>query len=274
MAPQEKRYPSLVEAPGPAPLIELEKVSVHFASQDGARVTALQSLNLQIRSGEIMSLVGPSGCGKSTTLRLIAGLQQPSEGMLTIHGGAKRKGFSEVAIVFQRPTLLPWLDVLSNVLYPARVLSRRLGAEQKARAMDLLDLVGLADAASKRPRELSGGMQQRVAICRSLILDPKILLMDEPFGALDALTREDLQLDLLRIHAETGKTILLVTHSISEAVLLSDRVAVMSARPGRLQELHVIDIAKPRSHHTPSDPKFVSHAQQIRDEIFEPRKEN
>jgi NitT/TauT family transport system ATP-binding protein len=137
--------------------------------------------------------------------------------------------------------------------------------------MELLALVGLSEAATKMPKELSGGMQQRVAICRSLILDPKILLMDEPFGALDALTREDLQLDLLRIHAETKKTILLVTHSISEAVLLSDRVAVMSARPGQMRELMEIDIGKPRNHHTASEPKFTAYAQRIRDQIFEPR---
>jgi NitT/TauT family transport system ATP-binding protein len=253
------------------PLIELERISVYFDSRDGSRVIALSALDLSIYPGEILSLVGPSGCGKSTTLRLIAGLLKPSEGRMSIHGGARRKGFSEVAIVFQRPTLLPWLNVLRNVLYPVRVLKGRVPREDTARAMQLLELVGLADMATKMPRELSGGMQQRVAICRSLILDPKILLMDEPFGALDALTREDLQIDLLRIHAETGKTILLVTHSISEAVLLSDRVAVMSARPGRLQELLEIDIAKPRSHHTPSDARFVSLTQEIRDQIFEPR---
>jgi NitT/TauT family transport system ATP-binding protein len=260
--------PAAVETPV---LIDINGVSVHFESQDGTRVTALSSLDLQIRAGEILSLVGPSGCGKSTTLRLIAGLQAPSEGTLSIHGGAKRRGFSEVAIVFQRPTLLPWLTVMKNVLYPVRALGRRITAADTARAMELLALVGLSEAATKMPRELSGGMQQRVAICRSLILDPKILLMDEPFGALDALTREDLQLDLLRIHAETRKTILLVTHSISEAVLLSDRVAVMSARPGRMRDLMEIDIDKPRTHHTASEPKFAAYAQRIRDQIFEPR---
>lgn len=251
-------------------LIDIEGVSVAFDSRDGGRVTALSSLHLSIHTGEILSLVGPSGCGKSTTLRLIAGLQKPSEGTLVIHGGAQQRGFSETAIVFQKPTLLPWLNVLSNILYPVRVL-RRVTAADRSRAMDLLALVGLADAATRMPQELSGGMQQRVAICRSLILDPKILLMDEPFGALDALTREDLQLDLLRIHAQTGKTVLLVTHSISEAVLLSDRVAVMSARPGRMRDLLVIDIPKPRSHTTVSEPNFIAYAQTIRDQITLPR---
>jgi NitT/TauT family transport system ATP-binding protein len=159
---------------------------------------------------------------------------------------------------------------MKNVLYPVRVL-RRVTAADKARAMELLDLVGLADMAERMPNELSGGMQQRAAIARSLILDPKILLMDEPFGALDALTREDLQLDLLDIHASTRKTILLVTHSISEAVLLSDRVAVMSARPGRLQDLIEIDIAKPRSHETAAVPAFIDYSKRIRDDIFGPR---
>jgi NitT/TauT family transport system ATP-binding protein len=271
MAIPERQSTQSCEIIRPPALIDLNKISVYFDSRDGSRVTALSSLNLSIYPGEILSLVGPSGCGKSTTLRLIAGLLKPSEGELRIHGGERRKGFSEVAIVFQRPTLLPWLNVLRNVLYPVRVLKGRIPGEDHQQAMRLLDLVGLADMATKMPRELSGGMQQRVAICRSLVLDPKVLLMDEPFGALDALTREDLQIDLLRIHAETGKTILLVTHSISEAVLLSDRVAVMSARPGRLQELLEIDIPKPRTHNTPSDPRFVSLTQDIRDQIFEPR---
>ncbi|MDB5589079.1 MAG: transporter ATP-binding protein [Devosia sp.] len=252
------------------PLIELAHVGVTFQTKRGDPVVAVDDFNLTINKEEIFSLCGPSGCGKSTVVRMLAGLLKPTSGDIWIGGGARARGFSEVAIVFQRPTLLPWSSVINNVLYPVRVL-RRVTAADRTRAMELLDLVGLADMAESMPNELSGGMQQRAAIARSLILDPKILLMDEPFGALDALTREDLQLDLLDIHASTRKTILLVTHSISEAVLLSDRVAVMSARPGRLQDLIDIDIAKPRSHETAAVPAFLDYSKRIRDDIFGPR---
>ncbi|WP_068115819.1 ABC transporter ATP-binding protein [Tropicimonas marinistellae] len=250
-------------------LIELAHAGVTFQSRTGDALVAVEDFNLRIQDGEIVSLVGPSGCGKSTVLRMLAGLQQPTTGDIWIGGGRQRRGFSEVAIVFQRPTLLPWLSVLKNVLYPVRAL-RRTTAADRSRAQELLEVVGLGDMGARMPHELSGGMQQRASIARSLILDPKILLMDEPFGALDALTREDLQLDLLDIHASTGKTILLVTHSINEAVLLSDRVAVMSTRPGRLQELISIDIPTPRSHETPAHPAFHHYAGRIRDDIFGP----
>jgi NitT/TauT family transport system ATP-binding protein len=257
--------------PAQRPLIELSHVGVAFPTQKGPPVVAVDDFSLRIERQEFVSLCGPSGCGKSTLLRMLAGLLQPSSGDVWIGGDINRRGFSEVAIVFQRPTLLPWLNVIKNVLYPVRVLNHRVTAEDRTRAAELLDMVGLADMAERMPNELSGGMQQRAAIARSLILDPKILLMDEPFGALDALTREDLQLDLLEIHARTRKTILLVTHSISEAVLLSDRVAVMSARPGRLQDLIAIEIPRPRSHETPSLPKFHEYSRRIRDDIFGPR---
>jgi NitT/TauT family transport system ATP-binding protein len=257
--------------PSQRSLIELSHVGVTFPTQKGDPVVAVDDFNLRIEREEIVSLCGPSGCGKSTVLRMLSGLLKPTRGDIWIGGDVNRRGFSEVAIVFQRPTLLPWLSVIKNVLYPVRVLNRRATADDKARAHELLAMVGLADMAERMPNELSGGMQQRAAIARSLILDPKVLLMDEPFGALDALTREDLQLDLLDIHARTKKTILLVTHSISEAVLLSDRVAVMSARPGRLQDLVEIDIPRPRSHETPSLPEFLDYSRRIRDDIFGPR---
>jgi NitT/TauT family transport system ATP-binding protein len=231
-------------------------------------VVAVEDFNLTIRKEEIVSLVGPSGCGKSTVLRMLAGLQKPTTGDIWIRGAENRKGFEGVAVVFQRPTLLPWLNILKNVLYPVRVLRGRPTREDIARAHDLLAMVGLSDMYERMPHELSGGMQQRAAIARSLILDPQILLMDEPFGALDALTREDLQVDLLDIHARTRKTILLVTHSISEAVLLSDRVAVMSARPGRLQDLIEIEIPKPRSHETAALAAFNDYSKRIRGDIF------
>lgn len=252
-------------------LIELSHVGMTFPTKRGDPVVAVDDFNLTIDREEIVSLVGPSGCGKSTVLRMLAGLQKPTSGDVWIGGDQYRRGFSEVAIVFQRATLLPWLTIMKNVLYPVRVLNGRATAEDKGRAQELLELVGLGDMAERMPHELSGGMQQRAAIARSLVLDPKILLMDEPFGALDALTREDLQLDLLDIHARTRKTILLVTHSISEAVLLSDRVAVMSARPGRLQDLIEIDIPKPRGHDSAALPAFIDYSKRIRDDIFGPR---
>ncbi|MGV8855949.1 MAG: ABC transporter ATP-binding protein [Devosia sp.] len=258
------------DAPHVRPLIELAHAGVTFPTRKGDTVVAVEDFNLTIQKEEIISLVGPSGCGKSTVLRMLAGLLKPTSGDVWIGGGTQRRGFSEVAIVFQRATLLPWLNIIKNVLYPVRVL-RRPTAEDRGRAQELLELVGLADMAERMPHELSGGMQQRAAIARSLILDPKILLMDEPFGALDALTREDLQLDLLDIHARTKKTILLVTHSINEAVLLSDRVAVMSAGPGRLQDLIDIEIDKPRNHESAALPAFVDYSRRIREDIFGPR---
>ncbi|ADO42700.1 ABC transporter ATP-binding protein [Ketogulonicigenium vulgare] len=249
-------------------LIELSHVGMTFETLKGGPVVALQDFSLGIKKGEIISLVGPSGCGKSTILRMLAGLQKPTTGSITFGEAHAKKGFAGIAIVFQRPTLLPWLTIMGNVLYPVRVLNNRVTPADKARAQELLEMVGLADMAERMPNELSGGMQQRASIARSLILDPKLLLMDEPFGALDALTREDLQLDLLKIHAQTQKTILVVTHSINEAVLLSDRVAVMSARPGRMKDLLSIDIEKPRTHETPTHARFGEYALRIREGIY------
>jgi NitT/TauT family transport system ATP-binding protein len=262
--------PAAAQAKGdvPASVIAFDGVSVTFRTQKSKDVTALADFTLSVRSREILALVGPSGCGKSTALRLLAGLIKPSSGTVRVDSAAERRGFEEVAFVFQRPTLLPWLTVLQNVLYPVRILGRRVGPAERDRARELLAMVGLAEVAMHMPDELSGGMQQRAAICRSLVLDPKILLMDEPFGALDALTREELQLDLLRLHQATHKTILLVTHSISEAVLVADRVAVMSTRPGRVEDLVDVPLARPRGPEIQADPAFAHCAQRIRNGIF------
>ncbi|PTQ66394.1 ABC transporter ATP-binding protein [Celeribacter persicus] len=257
--------------PRPQPIFELAHAGVTFTSRKGKDVIAVEDMNLTVNSEEIVSLVGPSGCGKSTVLRVLAGLQPLTSGDVWIGGGTRKPGFAEVAIVFQKPTLLPWLTVRQNIFYPVRALRRRPDRTLNERCDELLDIVGLSEMADRMPHELSGGMQQRASIARSLILDPKILLMDEPFGALDALTREDLQLDLLDLHARTRKTILLVTHSINEAVLLSDRVAVMSARPGRLQNLIEIDIPRPRGPDCIADPDFQKYAAHIRTDIFGPR---
>lgn len=212
-----------------------------------AAFRVLSDINLTIEKGEFVILLGPSGCGKSTLLRLIAGLNTPTKGAILISGQPVVAGFDRIGMMFQQPTLLPWLSVIDNVLYPARIKSRRLASEKRERARELLETVGLTRVADQLPSSLSGGMQQRVAICRSLILDPDILLMDEPFSALDAMTREDLQFELQRIQAQTGKTVIFVTHSISEAVLLSSQIVVMAANPGRVAEIIRTNLGRPRT---------------------------
>jgi len=256
MSVQEIRVP---EAVG------FENITVRYAMRDGQH-TVLEHFDLHMREGEFLSLVGPSGCGKSTVLRIAAGLLTPSAGRMTLPEVRNRRGFEKVAIVFQRPNLLPWLNVLSNVLYPVRVI-RRVTRADTDRAMSLLETVGMTRWARSAPDELSGGMQQRVAICRALILDPAILLMDEPFSALDALTREEIQLELLAMHQATRKTTLFVTHSVNEAVLLSDRVAVMSSNKGRLRDLCEIELPE-RNEEATALPTFHTYAKRIRDGIY------
>ena len=238
-----------------------------FRSVDGADVLALQNVSLSIERNEFVSIVGPSGCGKSTLLRLIAGLIRVSSGQIAIDGNEVKEPRRDIGIVFQAPTLLPWANILSNVLFPLQIL-RRLEADSIAKAHELLSLVNLDGFESKLPSELSGGMQQRAAICRALITDPDILLMDEPFGALDALTREEMSLELLRIWAERPKTVFFVTHSVPEAVLLADRVFVMTPRPGRIIETIPVRLPRPRTYEQESDQEFQSCAQRIRAQIF------
>ena len=233
-------------------MISLNRVTRVFNSRDGDQVTALQDVSLEIGRNEFITLVGPSGCGKSTLLRIVAGLILPTAGRASIGGEEITEPRAETGIVFQAPTLLPWASVLDNVLFPLRMM-HRIDSGSTDKAMALLKLVGLNGFESKSPRELSGGMQQRVAICRALVHDPDILLMDEPFGALDALTREEMTMELLRIWGERDlarearKTVLFVTHSIPEAVFLSDRVVVMSPRPGRIAADLRIDLPRPRT---------------------------
>jgi len=190
--------------------------------------------------------VGRSGCGKSTMLRLIAGLLPVTEGEVRVAGSVVDKPRRDIAMVFQRPALLPWRSVLDNVLLPTEIFGWSR-SEHRKRARELLDMVGLSGFEKRLPHELSGGMQQRVSLCRALIQQPKVLLMDEPFSALDALTREELSVELQRIHMEHSATIVFVTHSIDEAVLLADRVVVLSPRPGRIRKVLDIDIPRPRS---------------------------
>jgi NitT/TauT family transport system ATP-binding protein len=248
-------------------VIDIVRLSKTFESQDGTEVTALSDVTLAIGRNEFVTIVGPSGCGKSTLLRLIAGLVPASQGHVSIGGQRVAEPRADVGIVFQSPTLLPWADVLNNVLFPLKIL-HRLDDRAADRAGALIRLVGLAGFERKMPRELSGGMQQRAAICRALIHEPAILLMDEPFGALDALTREEMSLELMRIWTERPKTIFFVTHSVPEAVLLADRVVVMTPRPGRIADVIDVPLPRPRSFDQLSHPEFQACAQRIRGHIF------
>jgi len=215
-----------------------------------------------------VSVIGPSGCGKSTLLRLVGGLLKPTSGTVSIFGMPVSEPRDEVGFAFQKPTLLPWLNVVDNITFPMKHKYGRVDARDSARAQALLETIGLADFARKRPSELSGGMQQRVSIARALLHDPDILLMDEPFSALDALTRDEMSFELLRIWGERPKTVVFVTHSIQEALLLSDRIVVMSARPGRVAEIIDVPLARPRNLATLSNPVFTQLANDIRVKVF------
>jgi NitT/TauT family transport system ATP-binding protein len=232
-------------------LIDLSRVGMTYEAASGP-VEALAGISLSVGAGEFVSLVGPSGCGKSTLLRIVAGLRPATVGSVSVAGQTVRQPIADIGMVFQAPILLKWRTILDNILLPAELA----GKEKRgywARAHELLEMAGLHGFADKLPRELSGGMQQRASLCRALLLDPPLLLMDEPFGALDAMTRDDMALELLRIWGERDlareqrKTVLFVTHSIPEAVFLSDRVVVMSPRPGRIAADLRIDLPRPRT---------------------------
>jgi NitT/TauT family transport system ATP-binding protein len=248
-------------------MILVQGVSKTYVARGGAQTEALRDVSLAIAEGEFVSLIGPSGCGKSTLLRLVNGLLETSAGRVLVDGREVRGAREDMAMVFQAPVLLPWASVLDNVCFPLR-LRRRCTAQDVARARELLARTGLAEFEQRRPAELSGGMQQRVAICRALVQRPRVLLMDEPFGALDALTREEMSLDLLDIWAGSGMTVLFVTHSIPEAVLLSDRVVAMSARPGRIADVVDIPLPRPRDFAQEALPAFQERAQHLRSLIF------
>lgn len=226
-------------------MIRMTDVSQTFHARR-ASVAALAGINLSVAAGEFVAIVGRSGCGKSTMLRLVAGLLPPTTGEVVVGGEPVRRPRRDIGMVFQRPALLPWRSVLDNVLLPVEFFGWRRSA-YRDRALDLLETVGLEGFYKRRPHELSGGMQQRVALCRSLLTEPRALLMDEPFSALDALTREELSAELQRIHVEHATTILFVTHSIDEAVLLADRVVVLTPRPGRIRKILDVGIPRPRT---------------------------
>ena len=244
-------------------LLDARGLRKQYDTREGARITALEEVSVSLADGEFVSVVGPSGCGKSTMMKLIAGIVKPSAGEIIYRGQVVTRAQRGMGVVFQSPVLLPWLTVLENVLVPIRVL-RLDRAPAIARARELLELVGLTGFESKYPSELSGGMQQRVGIVRSLIHDPGLLLMDEPFGALDALTRERMSLALQRIWLANRKTVFFITHSILEAVFLSDRVIVMSARPGRILQEFTIPFPRPRDFDLTSTAEFGDFAREIR----------
>ena len=224
--------------------IEIRGVSKIYGTETGG-VTALQSFDLDLAAGEFVAIVGPSGCGKSTLMRLVAGLTPASSGSISVFGKAVTGPLYDCGIVFQQPILLEWRNVLENVLF--QIDMRGLSLKQyEPRARDLLRQVGLADFADKRPYELSGGMKQRVALARALAPNPSVLLMDEPFGALDALTREQLYGDIQRIWSQHRKTIVFVTHNVREAVCLGNRVILFSPHPGRIREEFAIPLPRPR----------------------------
>ncbi|WP_234826974.1 ABC transporter ATP-binding protein [Rhodopseudomonas palustris] len=244
-------------------LIKIENIDKKFVTHSGEVVTALAKVNLAIEQNEFVSVVGPSGCGKTTLLRILAGLTSVTSGVVDFDGEMLRGPRADVGIVFQQALLLPWNTVLDNVLLSPHLKKDRSEATRR-RAESLLAFMGLADFARKYPFELSGGMQQRVAICRALMREPKVLLMDEPFGALDAMTRESLNVELMRVCSEEKKTVLFITHSIPEAVLLGDRVVVMSPRPGRISQIIDVDIERPRSLKTMANKRFGEICDQIR----------
>lgn len=247
-------------------IITFDRVSKIYPS-GGGPVTALSDVSLHITAGEFIALIGPSGCGKSTLMRLIGDLEQPSSGALAVCGksAAQARRDRDYGIVFQSPVLYDWRTISKNVELPLEIMGHAT-AERTARARDLLKLVGLQDFGDAYPHQLSGGMQQRAAIARALSFAPKVLLMDEPFGALDEITRERLQIELLNIWStsEPRSTVIFVTHSIPEAVFLADRVVVMSPRPGRIDQIIPIDLPRPRTFATREAAAFFALATQVR----------
>ena len=245
--------------------VEIAQVGKTYPSSRGP-VHALRDIDIQIRNEEFLSLLGPSGCGKSTILKLVAGLEPATSGEMRVKGQPIKGSPDKMGVVFQRDVLLDWRSILDNVLITAEFRGLPVKDYEK-RARDLLQLFGLTGFEDRRPWELSGGMRQRASICRALLVDPELLLMDEPFGALDAMTRDELNLELQRMWLETRKTVLFITHSITEAVYLSDRVVIMSRNPGEIVETIEIDLPRPRPLSIRETADFGKYTARIR-EIF------
>ncbi|MBN9408847.1 MAG: ABC transporter ATP-binding protein [Burkholderiales bacterium] len=252
--------------PTAAAVVSFRGVHKRYASHDGGGTVALQDIHLDVAPGEFVTVVGPSGCGKSTLLRILAGIERLGEGEVWVEGARSAGPHPSIGVVFQAPVLLPWRNVLDNVLVPADI-RRTPRARARQRALELLDMVGLADFATRYPAELSGGMQQRVGIARALINSPSLLLMDEPFGALDAMTREHMNLQLLALQARLGTTVMLVTHSIPEAVFLGRRVVVMTPRPGRITRVYDVALDAPRDLSVINTPRFGDYVAAIRADL-------
>ncbi len=245
-----------------SPAIALRGISKVYTSKGRPSTLALDNISLSISEGEFVALVGPSGCGKSTLLKLISGLLPATSGDIEVFNTTVTRPLPSVGIVFQSPVLMKWRTVFDNVMLPLEVMGT-ISEDSHDRVMSLLDLAGIREFANSYPKELSGGMQQRVAICRALVHNPPLLLLDEPFGALDAMTRSQMNMDLARIWAQTRKTTVLITHSVSEAVFLADRVVVMSARPGKITEIIEVDIPHPRTVAARGTPRFGELVQQV-----------
>jgi NitT/TauT family transport system ATP-binding protein len=242
----------------------VDRASKTFETQTQS-VEALREISLEVAEHEFVTLIGPSGCGKSTLLRLIGGLIEPTSGRIELRGQSPQDAqrAKDIGFVFQQPALLPWRNVAANVELPLE-LNKGAGATRLGSTDELLGLVGLSAFAKAQPYQLSGGMQQRVSIARALIFNPSLLLMDEPFGALDEITRAGMRYELLRIWGAAQKTVLFVTHSIPEAIVLSDRVVVMSSRPGEVREIIKIELARPRNEDVESTPEFVRISDHLR----------
>lgn len=245
------------------PLIRVDKLKKTYSVRNDSEIVAVEELSFDIEVGEFVAIVGPSGCGKTTLLKILGGLLTSSGGSVQLSGTPVTGPRRDVGFVPQVPTLLPWRNILRNVEVPIDVqgLDRSV---YRTRALELLEMVGLKDFAYRHPHELSGGMQQRAGICRALVHDPSLLLMDEPFGALDAMTREQMGIELQRIWQESGKSVVFVTHSIPEAVFLADRVFVMTPRPGKLVEIVHVDIERPRRLEMMSHERMGAYIDRIR----------
>jgi NitT/TauT family transport system ATP-binding protein len=249
-----------------APFVEFDQFTKSFGTGNGV-VTAVEQMSFELDRGEFLAIVGPSGCGKSTLLLALAGLTRPTGGQVKVEGRPILEPYTDLGIVFQGAELLPWRTALQNVMLQAEI-RRSPKREAEARARELLAQVGLDEFEDRYPDELSGGMQQRVALCRALLHDPEILVMDEPFGALDALTRDQIQIDLQHLWMERRKTVVFVTHSIDEAVFLADRVLVFSPRPARIAAEFRVSLDRPRHLSARRTPEFADLVGEIR-EVFE-----
>lgn len=254
------------------PFVSFKRIG-HTYNSDKHSVTVLNDVDFNVEKHEFVAIVGPSGCGKSTLLRLLSGLITPTQGEISVFGHPVTGPREDIGIVFQKPTLLPWKNILDNVLFPLKHKFSFVSQKEQKHAKVLLDMVGLAGFENSMPDQLSGGMQQRVGIARALLLNPDILIMDEPFSALDALTREEMGFELQKIWMEKPKTVLFITHSISEAVLLADKVLVMGPRPSTVLEEINIDLPRPRDIHTLQQPKFGLYTNKIREYFYRSEKD-